>query len=167
MATKTLIVLRHAKSSWQTVEPDLRRPLSERGERDAVAAGEILAGYDLDVVLASSATRVQQTWAGAVTGGASCADIRTSEAIYHAWASELLAELHDLDEARHTALLIGHQPTLSDLIVGLAKPSELVDRVAAKFPTAGLAVLTYRGAWKTLAEGKATLKRFEIPRGRS
>lgn len=165
MASKTLIVLRHAKSSWDTPETDIRRPLSERGRRDAAAAGEILAGYELDVVLASTATRVQQTWAGAETGGAQCADVRTSEIIYHAWPGELLAELHELDETVHAALLIGHQPTLGDLIVTLAKPSPLVDRVDAKFPTAGLAVLTYRGAWKTLAAGKATLKRFEIPRG--
>lgn len=165
MATKTLIVLRHAKSSWQTTEPDQRRPLSDRGERDAVAAGRILAGFELGVVLASTATRVQQTWEGAQAGGAGCRDVRTSEMIYHAWANELLAELHELDEATHTALLIGHQPTLSDLIVGLAKPSGLTEKVAAKFPTCGLAVLTYRGAWKTLADGKADLKRFEIPRG--
>lgn len=165
MATKTLIVLRHAKSSWQTPAADIQRPLSERGERDAVAAGSILAGYDLDVVLASTATRVRQTWAGAVDGGASCKDVRVSELIYHAWPGELLAELHDLDEAVHTALLIGHQPTLGDLITTLAKPSALADAVAGKFPTAGLAVLTYRGAWKTLDAGKAVLKRFEIPRG--
>ncbi|MGC3994101.1 MAG: histidine phosphatase family protein [Propionicimonas sp.] len=165
MASKTLIILRHAKSSWQTAEADLRRPVSERGERDAVAAGEILAGYHLDVVLASTATRVQQTWEGAVDGGATCADVRVSELIYHAWPGELLSELHDLDETVHTALLIGHQPTLGDLITSLAKPSPLADKVAAKFPTAGLAVLTYRGAWKTLDAGKATLQRFEIPRG--
>ncbi len=165
MAGKTLIVLRHAKSSWHTAEADVRRPLSERGRKDAVAAGEILAGYDIDVVLASTATRVQETWAGAQTGGAQCSDVRTSESIYHAWPGELLTELHDLDETVHTALLIGHQPTMGDLIVTLAKPSPLVERVEAKFPTSGLAVLTYRGAWKTLGEGKATLKRFEIPRG--
>ncbi len=165
MASKTLIVLRHAKSSWQTDEADLRRPLSERGERDAVAAGAVLAGYTLDVVLASNATRVQQTWSGAVDGGAQCDDVRVSELIYHAWPGELLTELHELDETVHTALLIGHQPTLGDLITSLAKPSPLADRVSAKFPTSGLAVLTYRGAWKTLAAGKATLKRLEIPRG--
>ncbi|MCA0294590.1 MAG: histidine phosphatase family protein [Actinobacteria bacterium] len=165
MASKTLIVLRHAKSSWHTEEADLRRPLSERGERDAVAAGKILAGYELDVVLASTATRVQQTWTGAVSGGASCNDVRDSELIYHAWPGELLSELHELDETVHTALLIGHQPTLGDLITTLAKPSALVDKVHAKYPTAGLAVLTYRGAWKTLVGGKAKLARFEIPRG--
>jgi phosphohistidine phosphatase len=165
VASKTLIVLRHAKSSWQTAEADLRRPLSDRGERDAVAAGAVLAEYSLDVVLASTATRVQETWTKAVEGGARCRDVRVSELLYHAWPGEVLAELHELDEGVHTALLIGHQPTLGDLITSLAKPSELTERVAAKFPTSGLAVLTYRGAWKTLAQGKANLKRFEIPRG--
>lgn len=165
MAPKTLIVLRHAKSSWQTGEADLHRPLSDRGERDAVAAGAVLAEYTLDVVLASSAVRVQQTWSGAVDGGARCDDVRVSELIYHAWPAELVSELHELDENLHTAVLIGHQPTLGDLITGLAKPSPLADQVATKFPTCGLAVLTYRGAWKTLDVGKATLKRFEVPRG--
>ncbi|MFT4110356.1 SixA phosphatase family protein [Propionicimonas sp.] len=165
MASKTLIVLRHAKSSWQTAEADLRRPLSERGERDAVAAGRILAEYALDAVLASTATRVQQTWQGAVEGGAACSDVRVSELIYHAWPGELLSELHELDETVHTVLLIGHQPTLGDLITTLAKPSPLTAKIEAKFPTAGLAVLTYRGGWKTLDAGRATLQRFEIPRG--
>lgn len=165
MATKTLIVLRHAKSSWKTAELDLGRPLSERGEKDAEAAGAILAGYDIDVVLCSSATRARQTWEHAVIGGASCDDVRFSEAIYHAWAGELLAELHDLSEQTPTVLLIGHQPTLGDLVLGLAKPSALTARAAERFPTCALSVLTYRGGWKTLADGKAVLKRYEIPRG--
>jgi phosphohistidine phosphatase len=164
MATKTLLVLRHAKSSWRTPDLDIRRPLAERGERDAQAAGAILAGYDLDVVLCSSAVRARQTWERAVAGGAACDDVRFSEAIYHAWADELVDELRDLPEATPTALLIGHQPTLSDLVLGLAKPSALAGAVADRFPTCALAVLTYRGGWKTLGEGKAVLKRYEIPR---
>lgn len=165
MANKTLIVLRHAKSSWQTTEADQRRPLSERGERDAVAAGEILADYDLDVVLASTATRVQLTWEGAEDGGAECEDVRFTEAIYHAWPGELLAMVQGLDEKESTALLIGHQPTLSELILSLAKPNDLTEKVAKKFPTCGLAVLTFSGSWAKLAEGTAKLERFEIPRG--
>ena len=165
MATKTLLVLRHAKSSWRTSDVDIRRPLAERGQQDARTAGAILAGYRLDVVLCSSATRARQTWDEAVAGGASCDDVRYSEAIYHAWADELVGELRDLPEDLPTALLIGHQPTLSDLVLGLAKPSELTVKVAERFPTSALCVLTYRGAWRTLGEGKAALKRYEIPRG--
>jgi phosphohistidine phosphatase len=165
MATKTLIVLRHAKSSWQTTESDQRRPLSERGERDAVAAGEILAGYTIDKVLASAATRVRLTWEGAQDGGAECDRVRYSESIYHAWPGELLSLIQGFKESDSTVVLIGHQPTLSELILTLAKPNELTERVAKKFPTCGLAVLTFRGKWKNLDEGKATLSRFEIPRG--
>lgn len=165
MASKTLLVLRHAKSSWRTPDVDLRRPLAERGIEDARVAGGILAEYRLDVVLCSSAVRARQTWENAVLGGARCADVRYSEAIYHAWADELLMEVRELGESAPTALLIGHQPTLSDLVLGLAKPSELTGQVAERFPTCALSVLTYRGAWKTLASAKATLKRYEIPRG--
>jgi phosphohistidine phosphatase len=165
MAKKTLIVLRHAKSSWQTTEADQRRPLSERGERDAVAAGEILAGYKIDVVLASTATRVQLTWEGAEEGGAECSDVRLSEAIYNALPGELLKVVQGLDESDAVAVVIGHQPTLSELILSLAKPSELTEKVAKKFPTCGLGVLTFSGSWAKLAEGKAKLERFEIPRG--
>lgn len=165
MATKTLLVLRHAKSSWRTPDLDIRRPLAERGVQDARAAGEILAGYGLDVVLCSSATRARQTWENAVTGGAACEDVRYTEAIYHAWTDELLDEVRELPEEAPIALLIGHQPTLSDLVLTLAKPSPLAGNVAERFPTSALAVLTYRGAWRTLGADKATLRRYEIPRG--
>ena len=164
MATKTLLVLRHAKSSWRTPDLDIRRPLAERGILDARVAGGILAGYDLDVVLCSSATRARQTWENAVAGGAACEDVRYTEAIYHAWTDELLEEVRELPEEAPTALLIGHQPTLSDLVLNLAKPSELRDAAGYHFPTSALAVLTYRGAWRTLGDGKAELKRYEIPR---
>ncbi len=165
MAPKTLIVLRHAKSSWKTQDPDQRRPLSARGTRDAVLVGEVLAQYRLDVVLCSSATRAQQTWQSARMGGAACADVRVSEAMYHAWPDEIIHEVQELPETVSTALVIGHEPTLGDLIGTLSKPNELLDQIEFKFPTAGLAVLTYRGAWKTLGPGKATLQRFEVPRG--
>ena len=165
MATKTLLVLRHAKSSWRTPDLDIRRPLAERGVQDARVAGEILSGYHLDVVLCSSATRARQTWENAEAGGASCEDVRYTEAIYHAWTDELLEEVREFPEEAPTALLIGHQPTLSDLVLTLAKPSPLADTVADRFPTSALAVLTYRGAWRTLDAGKAKLRRYEIPRG--
>jgi len=165
MANKTLIVLRHAKSSWQTTEADQRRPLSERGERDAVAAGEILADYKIDVVLASTATRVQLTWEGAAEGGAECADVRFSESVYQAWPGELMGLVQELDESDSTALVIGHQPTLSELVLSLAKPNELTEKVAKKFPTCALAVLTFSGRWAELTEGAAELVRYDIPRG--
>jgi len=165
VAGKTLIVLRHAKSSWKYDDADFARPLSERGKRDAVAVGAILAGYPIDLAWCSSAARARMTWAQAQLGGANAKDLVTSEALYHAWPDEILAELNTLPEDLSTVLVVGHQPTMSGLVTMLAKPSALVDKVQDHYPTAGLAVLTYRGGWKTLDAGKATLKRFEKPRG--
>ena len=156
--------MRHAKSSWKTPGADLTRPLSDRGKRDAIAAGEILAGYSIDRVWCSSALRAQQTWAQAQLGGATAADTVISEAVYQAWPDELLVGINALPVDLSTLLIVGHQPTMGDLVTMLAKPSPLVAQVAEHYPTAGLAVLTYRGGWKTLAAGKATLARFEKPR---
>lgn len=165
MSAKTLIVLRHAKSSWRTPDIDLRRPLAERGIEDARAAGEVLSGYRLDRVWCSAATRAQQTWQYAVEAGAACDQLEVSEAIYHAWPAELLEELRATESGISTLLLIGHQPTLSELVLGLAAPSKLTAKVADYFPTSALAVLSFDGGWSGLDEGKATLTRYEIPRG--
>ncbi len=165
MAKKTLIVLRHAKSSWDTTDADHLRGLSERGERDATAAGAILAEYDLDVVLASTATRVQLTWEAAESGGAECEDVRAIKSIYQGDGDALLRQVQKVGESASTTLLVGHQPGVSELILALAKASDLTEKVRKKYPTCALAVLTFSGTWKNLKEGKAKLERFEIPRG--
>ncbi len=165
MSGKTLLVLRHAKASWKAGTTDLERPLSDRGLRDALAAGALLAAYPIDLVWCSSATRAQQTWEQAQLGGATATDVYVSEAVYHAWSDELIDQFAIVDESVSTLLIVGHQPTVSDLVTSLAKPSPLVDKVADHYPTAGLATLTYRGGWKTFRPGKATLKSFQKPRG--
>jgi len=164
MAVKTLLVLRHAKSSWKTGASDLQRPLSERGLRDAQVAGALLAEYPIDLTWCSSAKRARQTWDEAQAGGATASRTEVSEAVYYAWADELIAEINALDESVATLLIVGHQPTVGDLVTTLAKPSDLAEQAAEHYPTAGIAVLTYRGGWKTLGPDKAVLTRFEKPR---
>lgn len=160
----TLIVLRHAKSSWETSAPDFRRPLAERGVRDGVAAGRVLAEYPLDLVLCSGALRARQTWERAVVGGARADDVRFEDDIYYGGTRAVLGLLRELDDDVATAAVIGHEPTLSTLISSLAAPSQLVQAVEDRFPTAALAVLDMPGAWGELAEGTAELVRFEVPR---
>ena len=161
----TLIVMRHAKSSWQTSEPDHRRPLAKRGVHDATVAGEILADYQLDTVLASSSVRTRQTWQTAELSGARCADVQFTDALYGAWEDSVVALLRELDEAVGTAMVLGHEPTMSSLIDTLAEPSELADEATAHYPTSAMAFLEYSGAWADLDAGRMSLVRFEIPRG--
>lgn len=162
---RTLVVMRHAKSSWDTGLPDFERPLSRRGAKDAAAAGRILAGYRLGCVLSSTSTRTRQTWAGATNGGAACLDVRFTDALYHAWTDEVLVEMGSIPDEVGVAMILGHAPTMESVVTWLAAPSELVEQVKAHFPTTAMAVLEFEGHWDALERGEATLTRYEIPRG--
>lgn len=162
---RTLIILRHAKSSWETSAADFRRPLAERGVRDGVAAGRVLAEYSVDLVLCSGARRALQTWERAVAGGAGAGEVRVEDDIYYGGTRAVLGLLRGLDDAVATAVVIGHEPTLSDVVARLAAPSTLVDEATDRFPTSAIAVLRVPGAWSDLADGTAELVRFEVPRG--
>lgn len=162
---RTLVVMRHAKSSWKTNEPDIRRPLSARGTRDAVVAGQTLARFDLDVVLCSPALRAQQTWQCLRLGGAVCDDVRIVDRLYGASTDTVLGEVHGLGDDLHQALLVNHEPTVSDLVLRLAAPGALTAEVDAKFPTAAIAVLRFEGPWSALDDGVARLLTFRAPRG--
>lgn len=158
-------MLRHAKSSWETSAPDFRRPLAERGVRDGVVAGRLLATYPLDVVVCSAATRARQTWERAVVGGARCDDVRFEEDVYYGGTRGVLELLRALPESVGTALVVGHEPTVSDLVLRLAaEPSDLTDLIEDKFPTAAVAVLAVPGPWRELDDGSAVLTTFEVPR---
>ncbi|RXW31818.1 SixA phosphatase family protein [Propioniciclava flava] len=164
-AERTLVLMRHAKSSWKTNDPDLARPLSPRGTRDAVVAGQILAPLPFDLVLVSPAARAQQTWQTLQMGGAGAAQVVTVDALYHARTPGLIAALHQLPEQAHRVLVIGHEPTLSDTIVTVAAPSPSRDAVASRFPTSGIVVLSVPTAWDALGSQSTTIAAYEVPRG--
>ena len=97
---RTLILVRHAKSSWDLDVDDHERPLSGRGRRDAEAIGRLLALQSLrpDLVLCSTATRTRETWDRATAGGAEAAEVRFLEPIYHAWVPELMRILREVPD---------------------------------------------------------------------
>jgi len=62
--TKTLLILRHAKSSWKNEKlKDFDRPLKHRGEESAKVIGKVLMMAELvpQVILSSPAQRAKQT----------------------------------------------------------------------------------------------------------
>jgi phosphohistidine phosphatase len=161
-----LHVLRHAKSSWD--EPglaDADRPLAPRGRRAARRIGQRLreAGIRPGLVLCSPAVRARETveLLGDALAGV---DVAVEEALYGADADELEERLRRLPDTVAEALLVGHNPALQSLVLGLARPGELRDRAAQKLPTAALATLALDGAWAELDEGGATLTALVLPR---
>jgi phosphohistidine phosphatase len=61
---KSVLILRHAKSSWKHPElADHDRPLNRRGKRDAPLMGRLLKKEDLvpEIIISSTATRARST----------------------------------------------------------------------------------------------------------
>ncbi len=114
MATRCLILLRHAKSDWDSgAASDFERPLSARGRRDAPRMGRWLQfnGLRPDTVCCSSATRTRETLrlAGSELD-LSVAEIQFVGDLYLANESEIVAIAEE--ELRHAqcVMLVGHNP---------------------------------------------------------
>lgn len=163
---RTLLLMRHAKSSYPPGVADHERPLAPRGIREAGLAGDWLRANAprIDAVLCSTATRARQTLANAGVD----ATVRYSERLYGATPGMMIDEINAVADAVNTLLVVGHEPTVSDLAIGLAgadgTDTSAVERISEKFPTSAIAVLTVAGDWKNLELGGAALSGFQVPR---
>ena len=163
---RRLVLFRHAKSEWPDVA-DHDRPLAKRGRRDAPAVGRWLAasGYLPDAVICSTARRARETWKLAASGlaavdpGASPV-VRFEPRVYEATVLGLLMLVREFDAAWRTAVIVGHNPGLAELTVGLASPDSAPQQA---FPTAAVAVLGLPGPWAEAAPGEARLLAFTVP----
>jgi phosphohistidine phosphatase len=166
---KTLTLLRHAKSGWDdTVQRDFDRPLNPKGRRAAQTVGRHLRGerFGFDHVIASPALRVQQTLDEVETGYGRTLAPAWDRRIYLASAATLLELIRELPDVP-SAMLVGHNPGLEDLVLLLVPDAGagLRDAVEEKYPTASVAELTFAvDRWADVAEGGATLARFVRPR---
>jgi phosphohistidine phosphatase len=165
-AGRRLVLLRHAKSDWPDVA-DHDRPLAKRGRRDAPAVGRWLgaSGYAPDAVVCSTARRARETWELAATGLAAAVPgaspvVRYEPRVYEATVLGLLMLVREFDAGWRTALVVGHNPGLAELTVGLASPDSAPPQA---FPTAAVAVLGLPGPWAEAAPGEARLVAFTVP----
>ena len=164
-----LLLLRHAKSSWE--QPDLAdhdRPLAPRGRRAAAAVGEHLRGLaePPQLVACSSAARTVETLQRIRSALPADTSVTVEEALYAAEADELLAYVRRLPSTVTCVLLIAHNPGIGDLAVMLAGHGDSAARaaMAAKFPTAALARLAFDEQWSTVEPGAANLEEYWTPR---
>lgn len=179
--SRSLIVMRHSKSSWPVGVPDLERPLSKRGKLDAKEAGRVIAAElpRPDLIVVSPARRTQETLK-LVADGLGDVPTKVDERVYGATWWELADVIHDAPADVATLMLVGHNPGLEDLVGQLAAGGDLVAlrQLRLKFPTSAIAWLpegnapgsgagTRTGAagWAEWNAGTARLDRLVIPRG--
>ncbi len=160
---KRLTLIRHAKSSWK--DPDLDdfdRPLNKRGQRDAPTMGERLAGrgHLPNVIVSSPAERARLT-AQAIAQELNIppAQLVYDENIYEAEALGLLELIHGFSEQWQHALLVGHNPGLTDLGNLLAACG--LDNL----PTCGILCIDFDvSAWKAVAPRGGSLVFYDFPK---
>lgn len=170
MTTRSLLLLRHAKSSWDDPSlDDFDRPLAKRGREAAprIAHEMVRRGWQPDHALISPALRTRQTWelvSEVLPDGISCDFVA---AIYEAPAARILEAVRSVPENAGCLLVVGHNPGLEELAVLIASPEsddEAMARLSAKFPTAAIARFSFGGPWRTLGPGTALLEALVTPK---
>jgi phosphohistidine phosphatase len=164
---KRLYLLRHAKSSWD--EPrlaDHERPLAPRGRRAAELLAKHLRREEIApaLVLCSSARRARATLEAIAPALGEAVPAEVERELYGASDGELLERLRAIPDSVESVLLIGHNPAIQELTLGLAGGGAERARVERKYPTGALAALTFSGRWRELGPGAADLVRFIRPK---
>ena len=136
---KTLLLLRHAKSSWDDTRlRDFDRPLAARGKRDAPRIGKALRerGPAPDLIISSPAARARETIEAVIDSANLTPSPTFDESIYGASAAELMGIIRRLPAESSCALLVGHNPGFEETVSRLTGVRE-------SMPTAALACIEF------------------------
>lgn len=158
---RSLILLRHAKSAWPEGTADIQRPLAGRGRRDAPAVGRWLGEQAplIDLVLCSPARRARQTWELAAPELGASPRVRHEDRLYASTAQVVLEVVDELPDQVWTVLLVGHNPTLENVL------TLLTGGAAEVLKTSSIAVLSASASWAAARPGAWRLDAMATPRG--
>ena len=160
---KTLTILRHAKSSWDSPSlADSERPLNRRGERDAPVMAERIqaAGIRPSLILSSPAVRAWTT-AKVVARGLHypLEFLQREKDLYLASAERILDIVARQDEGFNNLMVVGHNPGLTDL-VNYFQPG-----LTGNLPTCGVvSVRLDCETWDLRGDCEADLLLFDYPK---
>ncbi|MCA8979282.1 MAG: histidine phosphatase family protein [Planctomycetes bacterium] len=159
---KTLLIMRHGKSDWETsVGRDHERLLNERGRKAATRMGRHLVerGVDPDLVVSSSAVRTRETTERLLACWGGTPRVIFDRALYLTDTDGVIEYLSRTAGDAQVVLLVNHEPTCSLLVHCLCR--ENVDH----FPTAALARVDLAiDDWQDLRRNVGTLAWMTVPR---
>jgi phosphohistidine phosphatase len=130
---KTLLLLRHAKSSWKQPElNDHDRPLNKRGKREAPKVGQYIKENDLvpELILCSTARRARDTAQAVIDEIGYEGDIELLSDLYLSDLACYLDVLKRLPDDINRVLVVGHNPDLDALLTLLTDVSQHLSTAA-------------------------------------
>lgn len=159
---RTLILIRHAKSSWNHSDlSDMQRPLNDRGERDAPFMAQRMAerGIQVDKIISSPAVRAHSTakaYEAALKFPSN--EITVVDNVYEASVAQLMDVINNFNDDLKVVLLFGHNPGFSYLLQYLCG-------TMVHMPTNGVATLEVEAeSWGHFGTGCATLVDYDFPK---
>lgn len=162
---KTLLLMRHAKSSWKESNiPDHDRPLNRRGKHDAPLMGKLLRDQkmNLDLIISSTALRAETTANLIAKAIRYKGKIILDKSIYNAEPMDLLTLLSNSSDEYNSILLVGHNPTMEETVQMIINSPEIT------MATCAIAHLTLSiDTWTDLKEKRTfsgKLENFWIPK---
>jgi phosphohistidine phosphatase len=163
---KTLLIIRHAKSSWDNINtPDIERPLNDRGRKDAPAMARrvIKAGIHPDRLVSSPARRARHTAElFAREFHVKETDIVILNELYHAQPVTFQQVIGGLDDADQTVALFSHNPGITAFVNTLS--SVRLDNM----PTCSVfAIKCEAPSWSEFLSGDRKFLFFDSPKSPS
>ncbi|MGB5818314.1 MAG: histidine phosphatase family protein [Saonia sp.] len=155
---KTVILVRHGKSSWDYQVHDKDRPLKERGVMDGhLVASEFKSrNVEIDAVFSSPANRALHTcmiFLRVLNFPFSAFQI--TDALYDFSGESIFQFLRNLDNGLNTVLIFGHNYAFTNVANSYGNIS--IDNV----PTSGLVYLSFNvDDWSSLRKGITKLTLF-------
>ena len=161
---KTLLLIRHAKSSWDNFSlSDFERPLNERGKTDAPKMGERLRkkGVKIDAFISSPAKRAKKTAEYFIKEFDRDKDeIIFNSSLYDASVSDFNATVKTIDDKYNNVAIFSHNPGITQFA------NELVSGAGIdNMPTSSVfAVKADVDKWKNFSKAKKEFLFFEYPK---
>ncbi len=164
---KKLIVIRHAKSSWDDPSlDDFDRPLNKRGEKDAPRMGKWLREMTItpDYLITSPAVRAMETCKHiAQKLDFPSSKIIYDQRLYHAPKETIMQVVKEIPDRKNDdeeiALLFGHNPGLTEFVNATS------NEAIANVPTCGVVIISFSHAhWNNLVFGSGKMELFHYPK---
>jgi len=160
---KTIIAIRHAKSSW--AEPNLtdqQRPLNKRGHGDAPRMAKYLESFEakIDSFYSSPAKRAFTTACYfADHFGIAQKDIQIEHDLYFGEESDMLDLIQRQDDDLKSMIFFSHNPTITNFI------NQFSQTYISNIPTCGISVLKSEvESWENVNEDSMKLVNSFYPK---
>ena len=160
---KTLIILRHGKSSWDDHRlRDFDRPLKNKGRRRTQLIADYLKQHDVvpQIIVSSPAVRAIDTARIAANGlGYNQSEIIQNESLYFVSTEKYFEAVYATPDNVQTMMIVGHNPMITDFC------NTFIEHPVDNIPTSGLCVVSFDAQqWQDIHKAKHQLLHLVFPK---